>query len=31
VLGGLIFNSQKSPEEMARTVVQKVAAVHNGR
>ncbi len=31
VLGGLIFNSQKPPEEMARAVVQKVAAVHSGR
>jgi ribulose 1,5-bisphosphate carboxylase large subunit-like protein len=28
VLGGLIFNSQKSPTEMAQAVVQKVAAVH---
>ena len=30
VLGGLIFNSQKGPEEMARGVVERVAAVHNG-
>ena len=27
VLGGLIFNSDKPPREMARTVVQKVANV----
>lgn len=31
VLGGLIFNSPKPPEEMARAVVQKVAAVHKGQ
>ncbi len=31
VLGGLIFNSQKGPEDMARAVVQKVTAVHAGR
>jgi len=30
VLGGLIFNSQKPPAEMARAVVEKVRAVHNG-
>ena len=29
VLGGLIFNSQKGPTDMARAVVQKVAAVHS--
>ncbi len=31
VLGGLIFNSPKPPEDMARAVVQKVAAVHKGQ
>ena len=31
VLGGLIFNSPRPPNEMARAVVQKVAAVHSGR
>jgi len=30
VLGGLIFNSKKSPKEMARAVVEKVASVHKG-
>ncbi len=30
VLGGLIFNSDKPPKEMARAVVQRVAAVHKG-
>jgi len=28
VLGGLIFNSQKPPKEMAQAVIQKVASVH---
>ena len=30
VLGGLIFNSEKTPREMARAVVQKVAEVKHG-
>src|SRR5207302_805843 len=30
VLGGLIFNSQKTPREMARSVLQKVAEVKDG-